>query len=114
MITWTGLLGKFFAFLGQELLKKAIDARFDKRQLACEAFTRLYFDITKLERLAEIVLESAFLAADRGDSSVLLYQVGNLQRDLERLNSDFLETALVLQDVLEIFDPATAKALGVV
>lgn len=114
MITWVGLIGKVFGFLGQEMAKKALNAEPDKRALACEAFTRLYFNLTKLERLTELVLASVEDSIHAGNTVSLTCRVHNMQQDIQRLSSDFFEDAQVLREVVEIFDPEAAEALSAV
>src|SRR3954463_16095752 len=104
MITWTALLGKVFDFAAEEVSNK-LKKHPDKKEMACEVFTRLYFDISKLERLTEVICEAAIDATKDDEGAILWCRIQNLEKDLERLTRDFFETGMLLSDVLEIFDP---------
>jgi hypothetical protein len=112
MITWSGFIGKTASFLATEVGKKLIAEKSDKKQLACELFTRLYFNLVELEARVSQIVTAAEEARKTQDFMTLYCVVSQQEKPAEKLTMEFYEIAQILREVLEIYFPDVEKALG--
>lgn len=112
MIPWQGFIAKLIDLMTDKLLGKQFDLALDEKKRACKVFVKLYFAMEHLEELTLELLMYMEPVVEGKETTLTSYFLPELSARLDANSQSFFEAVEHLGDVLELFDPDLAAALG--